>query len=483
MLTDGPTLEALAAMVEGRVIGDPDRRVTDVTHDSRQCSAATLFVAVRGHTSDGHTFAARAADAGAALCVDHEMEGVAADQLIVADTRRSMGPLASAVHGDPWMQLEMVGVTGTNGKTMVTHLLESIAGAAGRRAAVVGTLGARIGGRAVPIARTTPEATDLQRLLAGMVSAGVELAAIEVSSHGLALRRVDGMRFDVAAFTNLSQDHLDFHGDLETYFAAKASMFEEERAARAVVWIDDPWGERLAATTALPVTTVGLTAADVGARDVELRLDGSRFTLDAPAGRAPIDFSLGGDFNVANALVAAACALELGISLEEVVSGLEALDRVPGRFDRVDVGQPFDVIVDYAHTPDGIAAVLGAVRRMGPRQVVAVVGAGGDRDPDKRPRMGAAAAGADLVVVTSDNPRSEDPLDIISAVAAGARAAGAEVLEDPDRRTAIRAAVHRARPGDVVLILGKGHEEGQEFADHVEPFSDRTVAQEEVLAL
>jgi UDP-N-acetylmuramoyl-L-alanyl-D-glutamate--2,6-diaminopimelate ligase len=481
MPPDGVTLAELAALVGARVAGDPATIVRDVTHDSRAAGPGTLFVAVRGFTVDGHRFvpAARAAGA-AAVCVEED-PGEGGPALLVADTRAALGPLAARVHGDPSRHLRLVGVTGTNGKTTVTHLLESIAGTAGLAPALVGTVGARIAGRREEVLRTTPEATDFQRLLARMVSAGVQVAAVEVSSHALALGRVAGSRFAVAAFTNLSQDHLDFHPDMESYYRAKASLFVPELAEHAVVWVDDPAGERLAAETSLPVTRVGLRRpAAVTADGLATDLDGSTFLLCGVGDPSPVRLRLPGEFNVANALVAAGVAAVLGIPSDSIAVGIGAVTTVPGRFEVVETGKDYTVVVDYAHTPGGVAVVIETARRLvGKGRVIAVLGAGGDRDRAKRPLMGAAAAAADLAFITSDNPRSEEPEAIISQVAAGAAGGPGEVQIEADRRLAIRRALAVARPGDVILILGKGHEQGQQFADRVVPFDDRQVAREE----
>jgi UDP-N-acetylmuramoyl-L-alanyl-D-glutamate--2,6-diaminopimelate ligase len=466
----------LATTASGSVLGDRGRIVVDVVHDSRQASPSTLFVAIRGFERDGHGFAPVAAEAGAALCLDHRLD-LEADQLIVEDTRAAIGPLASEVHDHPSLRLALVGVTGTNGKTMVTHLVEAIADAAGRRSGLVGTIEARIGGHSVDIARTTPEASDFQRLLAQMVGAGVELATVEVSSHALALGRVAGSRFKVAAFTNLSQDHLDFHGAMDDYFAAKTQLFQPDLADEAVVWTDDPWGERLLALTPLPVTTVGRDKGDVRAANIETSLRGSRFELRTAGGSRRVDLRLGGAFNVANALVAAACCLQLGLNLDAVAEGLQRVEGVPGRFQILDLPKS-SIIVDYAHTPDGIAAAIRTVRDAAKGRVVVVFGAGGDRDREKRSLMGTAASQADLVVVTSDNPRSESPEAIIEEVVAGVEG---DVMTEIDRRLAIRLAIAEAGADDVVLILGKGHEQGQEFADRTDPFDDVRVAHEEAV--
>ncbi|MFQ5947248.1 MAG: UDP-N-acetylmuramoyl-L-alanyl-D-glutamate--2,6-diaminopimelate ligase [Acidimicrobiia bacterium] len=484
MAPEGTALRRLASLVGGRVVGDADIKVWEVTHDSRRAGRGVLFVAIPGFSADGHDFVERAVGGGAAaVCVERDV-AVAVPRLVVVDTRAAVAELAAEVHGRPSQRLKVVGVTGTNGKTTVAHLIESIVNAAGLESALTGTVGARIRGREVPISLTSPEASDLQRLLAAMVDEGVDVATVEVSSHALSLGRVGSTRFEVAAFTNLSQDHLDFHSSMEGYFAAKASLFVPERVRRAVVWVDDSWGRRLLTGRGdLPVTTVGMSAAaDVSARDITLDLTGSRFTLVTRRGEVPVMARLAGDFNVANAAVAAACAAELDIDLDTIAAGIAALPMVPGRFEVIDTATDFWIVVDYAHTPDGIASVVSATRRLCAGRILAVVGAGGDRDRAKRPLMGRAAAAADLVVVTSDNPRSEDPASIVAAVAEGAWPGRAEVIEEPDRRRAIRRAVELASSGDVILVLGKGHEQGQEFADGVVPFDDRAVARQEVRA-
>lgn len=483
-MPDALTLQELAGAVSGRIAGDAAVEVSDVTHDSRYAGPGVLFVAVRGFTVDGHDFVSTVAAAGApAVCVEDEGARHGLPAIVVDDTRAALGGLASAVHGRPSENLRLVGVTGTNGKTTVTHLIESIADAAGLPHAIVGTVGARIGGEPVPVARTTPEATDFQRLLARMVAAGVDVAAVEVSSHALALGRVAATRFTVAAFTNLSRDHLDFHGDMESYLAAKASLFEQTDAA--VVWVDDPAGATIADRLTIPVTRAGIEQhADVAASDVEVGFDGSHFTARGRTGSGRIYLPLAGRFNIANALVAAGCAEVLGVGWQDIVAGIAAVPPVPGRFELVPTDGEFTVVVDYAHTPDGVVAAVAAARDIlgGDGRVIAVVGAGGDRDREKRPLMGAAAAAADVAVLTSDNPRSEDPAEILGAVAAGARGS-AVVIEEVDRRRAIRKAFEEARPGDAVLILGKGHEPGQDFGSRVVPFDDRVVAREEAAAL
>lgn len=462
-----------------QVIG-PDASVADVTHDSRLVKEGDLFVALPGLVTDGHRFVDDAIAAGAAaVAVEHAGEGPYS-QLVVDDARLALGPLASAVHGEPSHRLAVVGVTGTNGKTTVTYFVESIVAAAGRVPGVVGTVGARIAGEHLTLPRTTPEASDLQRLLADMVKAGVDVAAVEVSSHALALHRVNGVWFRVAAFTNLMQDHLDFHHDMEAYFAAKRSLFEPGRVERAVVSIDDDAGRAIASDADIAVTTVALDGrADVTATDLSSSLAGSSFTLHGPDASYQAWIPLPGRFNVGNALIAAAIATELGIDHEAVIAGLAEVGSIPGRFESVEVGRPYDVVVDYAHTPAAVAAVIESARSLTDGKIIALIGAGGDRDQDKRAAMGAAAAAADVVVLTSDNPRSEDPDGIIEAVASGIPPT-VETITEPDRRLAIRTAGDRARAGDLVLILGKGHETGQEVAGAVLPFDDRLVVGEEI---
>jgi UDP-N-acetylmuramoyl-L-alanyl-D-glutamate--2,6-diaminopimelate ligase len=379
------------------------------------------------------------------------------------------------VHGKPSSHLAVIGVTGTNGKTTVTHYVESLMNGADRATGLIGTVSTRLGRTALTSVRTTPEATDFQRLLAEMRDLGAEAVAAEVSSHALEMSRVAGTRFEVAAFTNLSQDHLDFHGSMEAYRRAKERLFREFEVGTAVLNVADPVGADIARWAEMPVLTVG-RGGSVHARDVETSLDGTTFELVTDLGSVRVRSGLIGAFNVDNALVAAGCCLTLGLGLEEIGSGLAALPVVPGRFEQVSGGAPVRVIVDYAHTPGGVEQAISVARTVAEGKVVVVVGAGGDRDRDKRPLMGAAAARADMAVLTSDNPRSEDPAEILAEVAAGAE--GDHVAIEADRRTAIEMAIDRASAGDVVLILGKGHETGQEIGGEVTPFDDREVARE-----
>lgn len=470
-------LSAVAERAGGGLNGAGDPLICDVTHDSRRAGPGFLFAALRGLEADGRAFAEDAAARGAAAAlVEGEFLPLALPQVRTPDARRALGRAAALVHGDPTRRLDVIGVTGTNGKTTVTFMIESIARAAGRPFGRVGTLGARLPGGGGPLALTTPESSDLQRLFAGMVERGAALAAVEVSSHALALDRVEGTSFAVAAFTNLSQDHLDFHGTMEDYFAAKSLLFDG-RAAAHVIDVTDPPGRRLAERSPGPVATVGFGAGhDVGVTAAEADLTGARFICRADGEEAEIRLKLGGLHNVRNAAAAAACARQTGIGMAEIVEGLQAVERIPGRLDPVEEGQPFTVLVDYAHTPAAVESVVEAALQHCRGSVIVVVGGAGGRDPSKRPLLGAAAARADLAVITSDNPRFEDPEALVAEVAAGAAEGRAEVVEEVDRRAAIGLALGRARPGDAVLILGKGHEQFQHLGGGAAPFDDRAVA-------
>jgi UDP-N-acetylmuramoyl-L-alanyl-D-glutamate--2,6-diaminopimelate ligase len=479
-LLGGPVAELIAAvhLPEG-VDGIPAGvEVTAVVHDTRDLVAGALFCCVRGARVDGHTLAAEAVAGGAAaLLVDHAVDlapGVAVPQAVVADVREAMGPIEARFWAEPSHALEVVGVTGTAGKTTVTHLVRSIWEAAGRSCGVIGTLSG---------ARTTPDATELQELLAGQLAAGHRAVAMEVSSHGLELHRVDGTRFAVAIFTNLSRDHLDFHHTMDAYFAAKARLFTPGFTGRAVVCADDPWGRRLlddlaAARRPLELLPYGIDDAD----DLHLTADGARFTWHGE----PVDLALPGRFNVLNALAAATAARAAGIDVATIATGLRTAGLVPGRFEPVDAGQPFTVLVDYSHKPDALEQALLSSRELAPKgRLTVVFGCGGDKDTGKRPIMGEVAARlADRVVLTSDNPRSEDPQAILDEIRAGIpTGAAAEVVVEPDRRRAIAAALGAAEPGDLVLVAGKGHETTQTVGERVLPFDDRAVSREVLAAI
>ena len=447
--------------------GDATVEVSAVSYDSRAVRPGALFCCVRGERTDGHQYARAATSAGAVALLCERALALDVTQVVVADVRTAMAHAAAAFHGHPSRQLEVVGVTGTNGKTTTTHLLQAVLEADGRRTGLIGTLSG---------ARTTPEAPDLQAQLAQLRDDDYRAVAMEVSSHALAQHRADATSFAVAVFTNLSQDHLDYHHTMEAYFQAKARLFEAGRTAAAVVNTDDPHGRILFDAAVVP--TRGYSMAD--AVGLELGPRGSTFRWEGE----PVRLQVGGGFNVSNALAAAAAARELGVGAEAVAAGLSSVASVPGRFEIVEAGQSFTVVVDYAHTPSGLELLLADGRRIaGPgARVIVVFGCGGDRDRDKRPVMGAVATGyADVAVLTSDNPRHEDPAAIIAEVRSGATGAGTLHVE-PDRRAAIRLAFGEARTGDVVLIAGKGHETTQVVGRRELPFDDRVVAREELAA-
>jgi UDP-N-acetylmuramoyl-L-alanyl-D-glutamate--2,6-diaminopimelate ligase len=479
----------VAAVAGLAVPGGAAATITGVTLRAADARPGDLFAALPGARAHGADFAATALDAGAVAVLTDPAgatrPGLGSVPVLVHERPREVvGPVAALVYGDPTARLQVLGVTGTSGKTTVAHLLEAGLRAAGRTSGLLGTVGNRVVGpdgeplRRLPAAFTTPEAPDLQALFAVMAEAGATDVAMEVSSHALALGRVAGTRFAVAAFTNLSQDHLDFHRDMEDYFAAKATLFDG-RAQRAVICVDDGWGQRLAARTPHAVTVSTTGSAGWRAIDRDVDADGTqRFTALAPGGAAtPVRLQLPGAFNVANALVALACLDAVGVP-PAVAAGAFAGLTVPGRMQRVEAGQPFLAVVDYAHKPAAVAALLDTLRAQVPGRLIVVLGCGGDRDRGKRPLMGAAAAAAaELLVVTDDNPRSEDPAGIRAAMLAGARAepARGEVLEVGDRREAIAVAVSHARPGDAVVVAGKGHETGQEVRGTKFPFDDAAV--------
>ena len=450
-----------------RCPGDVD--VDSITFDSQAVTPGTMYCCVPGQRFDGHDFAPAAVAAGATALLSQRPLDLPVAQLIVDDVRAAVGPLAAALYGHPSRALTVIGVTGTNGKTTTTHLLEAIYRAAGRPAATIGTLSGT---------RTTPEAPVLQATLAQLRDEGRELVAMEVSSHALVQHRVDAVAFAAAVFTNLTQDHLDYHATMEDYFAAKSRLFEPGRAAVAVVNVDDPWGRRLRdqlqarkdETGEAPPVPFSLHDLD----ELVIGADGSRFRWRGHQ----VALRLGGRFNVRNALAAATTAATLGVDMAAIVTGLEAVDSVRGRFEPVKAGQPFTVLVDYAHTPDGLEQALASARELtgAGGRVIVVFGAGGDRDRAKRPLMGAAASRyADYTVLTSDNPRSEDPQRIIDEVAAGFNG-NAQLEVEVDRAAAIEAALRVAQPGDVVVIAGKGHEQVQEVAGRVVAFDDAQVA-------
>jgi UDP-N-acetylmuramoyl-L-alanyl-D-glutamate--2,6-diaminopimelate ligase len=473
-------LEGLSASGPGLAVP-----VTGVAYRSDRVVPGDAFFCVPGLTRDGHDFAADAVARGAVVAVtERELPDVGAPQVRVPDARSALAVASARFFGEPTQRLEVVGITGTNGKTTTAYLVESIARAAGRSTGLIGTVETLIRGVREPAGRTTPESRDLQELFARMAHGGVRTVAMEVSSHALALDRVRAVRFQVAAFTNLSQDHLDFHTTMDDYLAAKASLFTSYDVTTRVVSVEDEAGRRLAADVR-PDVTVGREGTEtIHAADLTLGPAGSDFTLATPEGSIRVRLPLAGDFNVSNALVAAACGHALGIGIETIAAGLAAAPQVPGRLERVEAGQDFAVLVDYAHTPDGLAKAIAAVRGVTGGRVITVFGCGGDRDPAKRPLMGKAAGSlSDVVVVTSDNPRSERPEAIIAQVRQGVAGTRADERVEPDRRRAIALALGLARAGDAVLLAGKGHEDYQIFADGTVHFDDREVALEELREL
>jgi UDP-N-acetylmuramoyl-L-alanyl-D-glutamate--2,6-diaminopimelate ligase len=476
-------LEALTrALGPSEVTGARPVEIGDLAYDTRVVTRGALFFCVPGAHVDGHELAWEAIERGAvALVVEHELK-VGVPQLLVPDARAAMAVAADAFFGAPTKELDVAGVTGTNGKTTTVFLLHAMLDEAGRRPGLVGTVEWIVGGERLTAPFTTPEAIDLQRLFREMLDAGDRSAAIEASSHGAALKRLDRVRFGALVFTNLSQDHLDLHGTMEEYFQAKRRLFTGAQPPPAAVSVGDEWGRRLAADLAeahrAPLVTFGLgEGADVRPEGLELTPGGSRFR----AAGIEVETPLRGIFNVENVLGAVAAGLLLDLDEDAIAAGVARVVGVPGRFEAVDEGQPFAVVVDYAHTPDSLDTVLRAARGLGEGRVIVVFGAGGDRDRGKRPLMGKVAAErSDIAIVTSDNPRSEDPLAIIQDVLQGT---GLDIEIDLDRRGAIHRAIGLAQPGDVVVIAGKGHEQGQEIDGLVHPFDDRVVAREALAEL
>ena len=450
-------------------LGDLSTGVSSVTMDSRTVGRDSLFACVPGSQVDGHRFAAAAVADGAVALLCERWLDVDVPQLIVSSVRQALGPVCDAVYGRPSADLLIAAVTGTNGKTTTCAFLQAIFEANGWPTMTIGTLSSP---------RTTPEAPELHALLAEWRRGGGRAVAMEVSSHALDQHRTDAVRFEAGVFTNLTPEHLDYHGTMEDYFETKARLFEPGRVGVAVINVDDAWGARLAERVGAAGTRL-VTYRPGDAGDIRLAPNGSTFRWRDRS----VSLGVGGGFNVANAVAAAACAEALGVEPDTVAAGLGRVDSVAGRFQLVDVGQPFSVVVDYAHTPDGLAQLLEAARRICSGRLVVVFGAGGDRDREKRPMMGEVAARlADLVLVTSDNPRREDPDVIISEILAGIQGA-ANVRTETDRAAAIATALATASPGDVVVIAGKGHEKGQEVAGRVLPFDDVEVAKRALLRI
>ena len=445
------------------VVGETgSAEVLSVTEDSRRVRSGSLYCCVTGLVTDGHAYAEQAIRSGAVGLLCERKLPVSVPQAVVAAVRPAMAEVASTFHGRPSEHLAVIGVTGTNGKTTVTHMLRAVLEAHGWPTGLFGTLTGT---------RTTASAPELQAALATSLREGSRAVAMEVSSHALTQHRVDAVRFAAAVFTNLSQDHLDYHGTMEAYFEAKAGLFQSGQAAVSVINVSGPWGRRLASMASDPV----LTYSAEDARDVESGLAASRFRWRSQL----IALPLGGLFNIENALAAATTASALGVADETIASGLSALAPVRGRMELIRAGQQFEAVVDFAHTPDGLEHILASARQgLEGGRVAVVFGCGGNRDHSKRPLMGAIASRlADLAVITSDNPRDEDPLEIIGQIRSGMDGR-AEVVVDPDRASAIALALGRARPGDVVIVAGKGHETGQETAGVTRPFDDAAVVRE-----
>jgi UDP-N-acetylmuramoyl-L-alanyl-D-glutamate--2,6-diaminopimelate ligase len=468
--------------------------ISSVVMDTRRVEFGALFCCVPGANHDGHDFAQAAVEAGAVALVVERVLPIEVPQIVVPSVRSVLGVIADRFYERPTRDLAVFGVTGTNGKTTTTYLLRAMLAAAGRRAGLIGTTGAIVGGEERPAAHTTPESVDLHATFRDMVDAGDDSATIEVSSHALDQKRMGGVRFAAVGFTNLTRDHLDYHKSFEAYYQAKRQLFVEPGPEGqhwpAAINCDDEWGSRLfdelvhAERDEVPVwgwTLREMNRASVSA-SYALIPEGASIKVESPVGDFALKSRLRGRFNVENVLTAATMALLGGLTPEDIQAGLDELAGVPGRFEPVDAGQEFTVLVDYAHTPDSLEQVLNSARQICDGKLIVVFGCGGDRDRSKRPIMGSMAArGADIAIVTSDNPRSEDPDAIIAEIKRGMRS-GAEVVELVDRREAIEYAIGAAEPGDVVVIAGKGHEQGQTFADETVPFDDVTVARESLQA-
>ena len=464
---------------------EADQDITAVTHDSRHSDAGSLFVAIRGLAAYGHDFIDAALKKGATAVVSEEPPRENVPWVRVGDVREALALLSASVFGHPARDLELVGVTGTNGKTTTACMIDSALRENGEPVGLIGTVEYRIGDRVAEAVRTTPEASELQSYLRQMVDGGCRRGVLEVSSHSLALKRVHGVEFQVGVFTNLSRDHLDFHGDMDSYFAAKRILFDSllRKGGRAVINVDDDRGAELARTTEHPVSTCSLSpGADFTAEDVRLSLEGTHFRARTPAGVFEVQTSLLGRFNVLNALCAFGACFALGLAPDAVQRGIASLKGVSGRMERVDVGQDFTVLVDYAHTDDALKNLLESVRELQPRRLITVFGCGGDRDRSKRPLMGAVAARlSDVLILTSDNPRSEPPEAIIDDIRRGIPAARADETQViVDRRDAIARALELGREGVVIVIAGKGHERYQAVRDRKVPFDDRQVVREEL---
>jgi len=495
------TVAQLVAVLNGQVAiieqrGALDRAVTSVTDDSRAVASGSLFVAVKGERVDGHRFVAQAIQAGAAAIVAQDSVEAGSLPLIkVADSRKALGLIGSRFYGDPSARLSMIGVTGTNGKTTTTYLCKALLEGMGRHVGLIGTVAYQIGEERIPASHTTPGALELQRLLTKMAQAKLDSFVMEVSSHALAMDRTAGCEYDAAVFTNLTQDHLDYHRTMEEYFQAKLRLFTglgigKKAGQRAIINMDDPRGAQIRNACRVPVWSFAVKGkADLKAEKVRLSMNGSTFTAATPSGTFPVESRLVGEHNVYNLLGAIGVALHARATCDQVREAVERVTNVPGRFERVSAGQDFTVVVDYAHTEDALVRLLTAAQALKTHRIITLFGCGGDRDRGKRPKMGRAAVQySDVVVLTSDNPRTEDPMAILREVEVGVR----EALQSrshvdyhlvPDRRDAIAMAVRMARSGDIVLIAGKGHEDYQILGTNKVHFDDREVAREAIQQL
>jgi UDP-N-acetylmuramoyl-L-alanyl-D-glutamate--2,6-diaminopimelate ligase len=495
------TLDELIAPLEkqGEVThrhGDVRISIASLTDDSRQVTPGTLFVAVKGERVDGHAYVRQAVEAGAVALIVQDASSVS-DHTVptigLRDSRRALGLLAARLHNDPSAHLRMIGVTGTNGKTTTTYLIKAMLESAKRKVGLIGTVSYEIGSERIDASHTTPGAVELQQLLARMVQAGMDSVAMEVSSHALAMDRTSGCEYDTAVFTNLTQDHLDYHHTMDEYFQAKARLFtglttsgSKSGPKRAIVNVDDPWARRIKEVCPVPVWTYSIREpSDIRAYDVRLSVHGTTFRVVTPSGEGQIDNLLVGEHNIYNVLAAIGVGLNEGLSLDVIREGIRTVRNVPGRFERVEAGQDFTIVVDYAHTEDALVRLLAAAHALKTGRIITVFGCGGDRDRGKRPKMGRAATEhSDVVILTSDNPRTEDPMAILKEVEVGVR----DVLKSdrvryemiPDRRAAIKMAIREAKSGDMVLIAGKGHEDYQIIGKQKFPFDDREVAREAV---
>lgn len=480
-------ISQLTHEVECEVVGK-DRNITGLTYDSRLIKPGDLFFAIRGYRFDGHKYIDDAIEKGASAVVVEKIQqcisGVT--QILVNDSRCAMGELAAAYYDYPARKIRIIAITGTNGKTTTTYLLKSILEQAGYKVGLIGTIQNLIEENIIPAQRTTPESLDLQKLLNQMVARKIHYAVMEVSSHALELSRTAGLEFDTAIYTNLTQDHLDFHENIEQYFAAKAKLFSglahntTKSTKTAIINYDDKFGLRMASKSSAPVYSYGIDQhAQVHARDLEVSGKGVRYRLVTPFGAVRLSLNLTGKFNVYNSMAASAAALAEGIKLSSIKAGLEQIGGVSGRFELIDQGQDFALIIDYAHSPDSLTNVLQTARSLSTNRVISVFGAGGDRDKDKRPLMGKAAAEySDLIILTSDNPRSENPTSICHDIERGIEATNKNIHYEIEisRSKAISRALQLARSGDVVVVAGKGHETYQEFADRTIEFDDRLEA-------